>query len=109
MQEKSAITRTIETAPGVYAPGHLGELTQIVDFALVDAVLQETRSREKRLRLLPARVARLALVKGVPLLRIVRTAAGPDGTVLEVNDTRMSAEEFEIGYSIIRHPSAELD
>jgi hypothetical protein len=40
----------------VYAPGHLGELTQIVDFALVDAVLEETRSQEKRLRLLPARV-----------------------------------------------------
>jgi len=57
----------------------------------------------------PVEAARLALVKGVPLLRIVRTAAGPDGTVLEVNDTRMSAEEFEIGYSIIRHPSAELD
>ncbi|MBB6343597.1 IS4 family transposase [Nonomuraea muscovyensis] len=56
MQEKSAITRTIETAAGVHAPGHLGELTQIVDFTLVDAVLEETGAREKRLRLLPARV-----------------------------------------------------
>jgi Insertion element 4 transposase N-terminal/Transposase DDE domain len=56
LQEKSAITRTIETAVGVYAPGHLGELTQIVDFALVDAVLAETGAREKRVRLLPARV-----------------------------------------------------
>ncbi|MFJ9841575.1 transposase domain-containing protein [Kitasatospora sp. NPDC101155] len=56
MQEKSAITRTIETAAGVHAPGHLGELTQIVDFALVDAVLEETGAREKRLRLLPSRV-----------------------------------------------------
>lgn len=56
MQEKSAITRTIETAAGVHAPGHLGELTQIVDFALVDAVLEETGARERRLRLLPARV-----------------------------------------------------
>ncbi|WP_420716597.1 transposase domain-containing protein [Streptomyces sp. H27-H1] len=40
----------------MYAPGHLGELTQIVDFALVDAVIDETGSREKRLRLLPSRV-----------------------------------------------------
>ncbi|MEV1177496.1 transposase domain-containing protein, partial [Nonomuraea sp. NPDC049784] len=56
MQEKSAITRTIETAAGVHAPGHLGELTQIVDFTLMDAVLEETGAREKRLRLLPARV-----------------------------------------------------
>ncbi|MFF3519001.1 hypothetical protein [Streptomyces sp. NPDC002573] len=42
MRENSVITRTIEAAGGVYAPGHLGELTQIVDFALVDAVLEET-------------------------------------------------------------------
>ncbi|MFF3959239.1 transposase domain-containing protein [Streptomyces sp. NPDC001890] len=40
----------------MFAPGHLGELTQIVDFALVDAVLEETGRREKRLRLLPSRV-----------------------------------------------------
>ena len=56
MQEESVITRTIRTAPGVFAPGHLGELTQTVDFALVDAVLAETGTRERRLRLLPSRV-----------------------------------------------------
>ncbi|MEU6325638.1 IS4 family transposase [Streptomyces sp. NPDC047009] len=56
MREKSVITRTIEVAGGVYAPGHLGELTQVVDFALVDAVLEETGTRERRLRLLPSRV-----------------------------------------------------
>jgi hypothetical protein len=56
LQEKSVITRTVEAAGGVYAPGHLGELTQIVDFVLVDAVIEETGSREKRLRLLPSRV-----------------------------------------------------
>jgi len=56
LQEKSAITRTIETAAGVHAPGYLGELTQIVDFALVDAVLEETGAREKRGRLPPSRV-----------------------------------------------------
>lgn len=43
MQEKSVICRTIEVAGGVYAPGHLGELTQIIDFPLVDGVLEETR------------------------------------------------------------------
>ncbi|MGW1179546.1 IS4 family transposase, partial [Kitasatospora sp. NPDC002543] len=50
------ITSTIETARGVFAPGHLGELTQIVDFALVDAVLEESGRVERRLRLLPSRV-----------------------------------------------------
>ncbi|MFF8995163.1 transposase domain-containing protein, partial [Streptomyces sp. NPDC014983] len=56
MREKSVITRTIEVAGGVFAPGHLGELTQIVDFALVDALLVETRAVQRRVRLLPARV-----------------------------------------------------
>ena len=37
------------------------------------------------------------------LLRIVRTTTGPDGTVLEVNDPRMSADAFEVGYSVTRH------
>lgn len=38
----------------MYAPGHVGELTQVVDFALVDAVLEETGTRERQLRLLPS-------------------------------------------------------
>ena len=50
------ITRTITVAGGVFAPGHLGELTRIVPFELADGVLEETRTRERRLRLLPSRV-----------------------------------------------------
>src|SRR5580704_2657647 len=49
------ITRTITVAAGVFAPGHLGELTQVVPFDLVDAVLAETGARERRLRALPSR------------------------------------------------------
>ncbi|MFG2915970.1 IS4 family transposase [Kitasatospora sp. NPDC048298] len=56
MQEHSVITREIAVAKGMFAPGHLGELTQVVDFALVDAVLEETRTVQKRVRLLPSRV-----------------------------------------------------
>jgi hypothetical protein len=56
LHEESVITRTVRTAPGVFAPGHLGELTQVIDFALVDAVLDETKTRERRQRLLPSRV-----------------------------------------------------
>lgn len=41
---------------GVFAPGHLGELTQLVPFEMVDAVLAETGGRERRLRDLPSRV-----------------------------------------------------
>jgi hypothetical protein len=39
----------------VFAPGHLGELTWQVPFELADAVLEETRTREQRLRDLPSR------------------------------------------------------
>ena len=43
-------------AAGVFGPGHLGELTWQVPFELVDAVLEETGTRERRLRDLPSRV-----------------------------------------------------
>ena len=42
-------------AAGVFAPGHLGELTWQVPFELADAVLAETRTTERRLRVLPSR------------------------------------------------------
>ncbi|MEU1394466.1 MULTISPECIES: IS4 family transposase [unclassified Nonomuraea] len=40
----------------MFAPGHLGELTRIVPFEMVDEVLAETRAQERRVRLVPARV-----------------------------------------------------
>ncbi|MYT31285.1 UTRA domain-containing protein [Streptomyces sp. MspMP-M5] len=56
----------------------------------------------------PTEAERLRLSKCIPLLRTVfGTIKAPDGTVLEVNDTRMSVDAFEIGYPITRHPSAE--
>jgi hypothetical protein len=50
------ITRKIAVAEGVYAPGHVGELTQVLDFGLVDAVARETGTVQRRTRLLPTRV-----------------------------------------------------
>jgi hypothetical protein len=52
----TTITTAITVAAGVFAPGHVGELTRIVPFELAGAVLEETGAREKRLRLLPSRV-----------------------------------------------------
>ncbi|MFC5782337.1 IS4 family transposase [Streptomyces aureus] len=43
-------------AAGRFAPGHLGELTAVVPFELVDTVLAETRAVQRRLRDLPSRV-----------------------------------------------------
>lgn len=56
----SAITH----APGVFAPGHLGELTQIVPFELVDEALDVGGGREQRLRGLPSRVVVYLLLAG---------------------------------------------
>ena len=50
------LTRVISVAEGVFAPGHLGELTQVIPFELVDAVLEETGAVQQRLRDLPSRV-----------------------------------------------------
>jgi hypothetical protein len=50
------ITREIAVAEGVIAPGHVGELTQIVPFEMAGAVLAECGAIQRRLRKLPARV-----------------------------------------------------
>ena len=52
----STVSRSITCAAGVYAPGHLGELTQHLPFELVDDVLFATRTVQRRLRDLPSRV-----------------------------------------------------
>ncbi|MGW2697789.1 transposase domain-containing protein [Streptomyces sp. NPDC001296] len=50
------ITREIAVAEGVFAPGHLGELTRIVPFEMVDEALAAIGTPQSRLRKLPARV-----------------------------------------------------
>jgi Insertion element 4 transposase N-terminal len=52
----TTITRAVTVAAGVFAPGHLGELTQYLPFELVDDVLAQTRTVRRRLRVLPSRV-----------------------------------------------------
>src|SRR3954462_14420699 len=49
------ITRAVTVAGGVFAPGHLGELTRYLPFELVDDVLAQTRTLQQRLRALPSR------------------------------------------------------
>ncbi|GGM57085.1 hypothetical protein GCM10012275_30260 [Longimycelium tulufanense] len=43
-------------AGGRFAPGHLGELTQLLPFEAVDEALTATRATQHRLRDLPSRV-----------------------------------------------------
>ena len=69
--DQCVITRVIAVAEGRFAPGHLGELTQLVPFEMVDAVLDECRRAQRRLRKLPARVVVYLLLAS----RAVRRAA----------------------------------
>jgi Insertion element 4 transposase N-terminal/Transposase DDE domain len=52
----TTIATTITVAAGRFAPGHLGELTQLVPFEMVDEALAETRRVQSRIRDLPSRV-----------------------------------------------------
>ncbi|MEV0425537.1 IS4 family transposase [Micromonospora sp. NPDC050495] len=46
----------MQVAAGRFAPGHLGELTQIVPFEMVDDILATTGAVQSRIRDLPSRV-----------------------------------------------------
>ena len=54
--DPTTVSREFTVAGGRFAPGHLGELTQVLPFELVDAVLEETLTVQRRLRDLPSRV-----------------------------------------------------
>jgi Insertion element 4 transposase N-terminal len=53
---QSVITRTVTVAGGRFAHGHLGELTQLVPFEMVDEALARTRTVQSRIRDVPSRV-----------------------------------------------------
>jgi hypothetical protein len=50
------VQRAVTAAAGVLAPGHLGELTGWIPFELVDDVLEQTMTVQRRTRVLPSRV-----------------------------------------------------
>jgi len=62
--DTSRVIREVTVAAGRFAPGHLGELTRIVPFEMVDAVLDETARMQRRVRDLPSRVVVYLLLAG---------------------------------------------
>ena len=64
MEDQCVIAREITVAGGVFAPGHLGELTKIVPFEMVDQALAATGTTQARLRVLPSRVVVYLLLAG---------------------------------------------
>jgi Insertion element 4 transposase N-terminal len=51
----TTISHEVTVAGGVFAPGHLGELTQYLPVELAGDVLARTRAVQRRLRDLPSR------------------------------------------------------
>jgi hypothetical protein len=115
------VTRTITVAAGVFAPGHLGELTWQVPFELADAVLEETRRRERRLRALPSRVGiyfvlALGLFPGLGYQNVWAklTAAldgqgvpCPSGKALRDLRRRLGAAPFKALFEVLAGPVAQ--
>ena len=71
----ATISHAVTVAGGIFAPGHLGELTQYLPFELVDDVLAQTKTVQRRLRLLPSRagvyfVLALAMFPHLGYLRV---------------------------------------
>jgi hypothetical protein len=64
LEDQCVITRKVTVAAGVFAPGHLGELTQIVPFEMADQALAATGTTRTRVRVLPSRVVIYLLLAG---------------------------------------------
>jgi Insertion element 4 transposase N-terminal/Transposase DDE domain len=112
------VTWTVTVAAGVFAPGHLGELTRIVPFDLADSVLAESGVVQRRLRLLPSRaglyfVLALCLFPGTGYAGVWREltaalagAACPDGKALRGLRRRLGAAPFRLLFQTLAGPVA---
>lgn len=65
MSSQSVIPSSGSAPVDPFAAGHLGELTRIVSFDLVDAAISAAGAAQKRLRCLPTRVVVYVLLAGV--------------------------------------------
>ncbi len=106
----------------MFAPGHLGELTQIVPFEMVDAVLSTAGGVQQRVRKLPSRVVvylllAAGLFEGLGYLGVWRKlTAGLDaarlprltGTALWHARTRVGAAPIKALFELLRGPATGL-
>lgn len=65
MSDLVTVPDQVPAPAGPFASGHLGELTRVVSFDLVDAALEAAGAVQKRLRRLPSRVVVYVLLAGV--------------------------------------------
>jgi len=108
---------------GVFAPGHLGELTQQVPFEMVDEVLVATGAVQRRVRLLPSRVVVYLLLAGALFAELGyvqvwgRLTAGlggaqpvpaPSGAALTQARRRLGVAPLKALFELLRGPAATL-
>jgi hypothetical protein len=117
---QSVITRRIVVAGGVFAPGHLGELTRIISFEMVDAVLADCGAVQRRVRKLPARVVVYVLLAaalfepaGYPVIWRKLTGALAEAGVVSVTAaalwqarTRLGAAPLRALFDLLAGPAA---
>jgi hypothetical protein len=110
----------VTVAAGVFAPGHLGELTRLVPFEMVDEVLAATRRTELRVRLLPARVVMYLLLAGVLFAELgyrqvwAKLGSGlhglpivsPSGSALRQARQRLGPAPVRALFDLLRGPAA---
>jgi hypothetical protein len=118
--EQAAITRTVGVAAGVFAPGHIGELTRIIPFEMVDEVLAATSAVQRRVRLVPARVTVYLLLAGALFAGLGygqvfdRLCAGltgpapvrPSGSALRQARQRLGPAPMKALFDLVRGPAA---
>lgn len=120
MDIQSVITRTVTVAGGRFAPGHLGELTQLVPFEMVDEALAQTGRVQSRIRDLPSRVVVYLLLAAclfpeAGYLGVWRKltaglaglpAAAPTASALAQARRRVGAAPLRFLFDLLRGPAA---
>lgn len=119
LSAESVISRVVRVAGGRFAPGHLGELTRVVSFDLVDAAIAEAGKTQKRVRDLPARVVVYLLLAGAlfpsvgyPLVwaKLVGgldglPVASPTASALRQARARLGPEPMRALFDLLRGPA----
>jgi transposase IS4-like protein/DDE family transposase len=112
----------VGVAAGVFAPGHLGELTRLVPFEMVDEVLAATGRTQSRVRLLPARVVVYLLLAGCLFTEVgyrkvwARLVSGlhglplasPSGSALRQARQRLGSAPLRALFELVRGPAATM-
>ncbi|MDR1187606.1 MAG: IS4 family transposase, partial [Bifidobacteriaceae bacterium] len=121
MQANPVTPAGLPSAPGpAFAPGHLGELTELIPPELVDAALDETRAVQHRVRGLPSRVVvhlllAACLFPGVGYPGVWRKLAaslpgraGPSASAMSQARRRLGSAPLRRLFELLRSPLSFL-